>query len=116
MSMPSNKLSMAAVALGLFAFGCSPTDLAMVTGDFGSAIDQMKGAGSVAQRADGSREFTFVIAENAFVGVLSDGEHEAAREDALARWIGNESVCPAGYDVTERSITGNWVSYTGICR
>ena len=100
----------------LFAIaGCSPMDMAMMTGDFDSSLQLMSGAGSVHQTPDGQRAFTFVIPENAFDGISPKEDHETAREGQLMRWIGNERVCDAGYEISSRAVANGFVHYEGQC-
>lgn len=107
----------ALLAMGLMVglASCSPMQTGMGTGDFGASLDMMQGHGSVSRAPDGSDAFTWVIAANAFDGAIPADQHEEQREYMLRRWIGNQDVCPRGYEITSRSEVNSALVYEGRC-
>lgn len=103
----------AALALALAA--CSPTDLALMTGDHDAMFDMMAGTGAVSRAPDGTDTFRWVVRTDAYDSVAPADDHEAVREQMLAQWLGAQQACPDGYEITSQSEAMDILIYEGRC-
>ncbi|MBS8227127.1 hypothetical protein DYI42_12890 [Vannielia litorea] len=98
---------------------CLLISLSGCLGDPNTAVDLMKGNGSVSRAPDGSMTFRYVVHADAYDGIIDDPkELRSQHEMLIGQFLGNAQHCPSGYAITSRSRNETVPAYVyeGRCR
>jgi hypothetical protein len=106
---------------GLVVSACSSSTMAMMTGNFDTALELERGTGGIRTLPDGRQAFTYGIYKDAMAGAYkTQGELEHARRYNIGTWMAETKNCPKGYTVTKRreeaSGPNTLIVYEGVCK
>ena len=106
-----------AIGSMLAVSGCMTTsDLGMLV-DSNTALELMKGAGSISRSQNGDTVYRYVVSEKAYNGAVSTPAEMDKQVDWLvSAYLGEQNACPLGYTVDSLVRENGFIITTGHCK
>ncbi|WP_148264371.1 hypothetical protein [Roseobacter litoralis] len=95
---------------------CTPTEVALLSGNKTGALDIARGTGTVVRGQDGSSGFRYAFTTNGLNGLVDPSQQENVRQDYIAQFVAQNNICQNGWDINDRADTGGMLLYQGTCR
>ncbi|SFF98289.1 hypothetical protein [Roseobacter denitrificans] len=95
---------------------CTPTEVALLSGNTTTALDIARGTGTVVRGQDGSSGFRYAFTTNGLNGLVDPSQQENVRQDYIAQFVAQNGICQNGWDINDRADTGGMLLYQGTCR